>query len=227
MRKIHKLAAWAVVLVFLLSLSNAALAHDVPDFTRKGSITVSFDLPEDWYTYGTLTLIRVGDIADDNGSFYFQAAAAFADCGYSFEDVQSPDLAQQLADYASENAIEGVTQEIHENEDGTVTVTFSDLELGLYLAVQNKGAYGYRKLPPFLISTPYVVDGSYVYDVDAKAKSELEQDPTTFPTTTPTDPTLPQTGQYNWPVPVMAVLGVSLIAIGWILRTRKRESDEA
>ena len=41
----------------------------------------------------------------------------------------------------------------------------------------------------------------------------------------PQDPTLPQTGQLNWPVPVLAVSGVVLFTIGWLICfNRKKES---
>ena len=36
-----------------------------------------------------------------------------------------------------------------------------------------------------------------------------------------------QTGQMNWPIPVLCALGVLLIAAGWILMTKKRKNDRA
>ena len=42
---------------------------------------------------------------------------------------------------------------------------------------------------------------------------------------TPDKPVLPQTGQLNWPVPVLACSGVLLFAIGWVLnRQGKKQS---
>lgn len=35
---------------------------------------------------------------------------------------------------------------------------------------------------------------------------------------TPSQPTLPQTGQLWWPVPILAILGIGLFAIGWARR---------
>lgn len=40
---------------------------------------------------------------------------------------------------------------------------------------------------------------------------------------TPTDPTLPQTGTLNWPIPVMTVAGLLLVGLGWYLFSRKKE----
>jgi LPXTG-motif cell wall-anchored protein len=51
--------------------------------------------------------------------------------------------------------------------------------------------------------------------------------PTPTPTATPA-PVLPQTGQLNWPVPLLAVTGLSVFIIGWILRFgKKKENDES
>lgn len=45
------------------------------------------------------------------------------------------------------------------------------------------------------------------------------------PTPTPDIPKLPQTGQLNWPIPVLAGAGLCLILLGWALRCGKRKDD--
>lgn len=37
---------------------------------------------------------------------------------------------------------------------------------------------------------------------------------------------LPQTGQMNWPVPVLAVLGLGMFFAGWMLRFRRKKQNE-
>lgn len=37
---------------------------------------------------------------------------------------------------------------------------------------------------------------------------------------------LPQTGQLNWPVPVLALLGLGMFIIGWMLRYGRKRQDE-
>lgn len=39
-------------------------------------------------------------------------------------------------------------------------------------------------------------------------------------------PTLPQTGQMNWPVPVLTAAGLFVFTLGWIMRFGKRKDDE-
>ena len=43
----------------------------------------------------------------------------------------------------------------------------------------------------------------------------------------PTKPQLIQTGQLNWPIPVLAIVGILLFAFGLILIFKKRKSYES
>ena len=98
---------------------------------------------------------------------------------------------------------------------------FEDLTSGLYLIYQEKAADGYNKLAPFLVTVPY----QGVYDVTVDSKSELEREPTEpGPTEGDPDDKLPQTGQLNWPVPVMAAAGIILFLLGVVL-CREPERD--
>lgn len=55
---------------------------------------------------------------------------------------------------------------------------------------------------------------------------EIEPTPTPAPVPEePAVPTLPQTGQLNWPVPVLAGAGLALFAAGWVLRYGKKDDD--
>lgn len=210
-------------LLLLSSLPAAALAHPVPEEGRLCSITVTVRYDEKPVSGGTLTLFRVGEISERDGNYSFLPTGGFTEWGTSFADIQSPELAADLAAYAGSQNLSGTARLI-----GTSgSVMFSALEQGLYLLVQNTPAYGYSKLSPFLVSLPYLDEDEYIYDVTASAKSELEREPEpTEPPTTPTTPggNLPQTGQLWWPVPVLLLCGLLCIAVG--LFRRRRASDE-
>jgi LPXTG-motif cell wall-anchored protein len=108
---------------------------------------------------------------------------------------------------------------------------FNDLPTGLYLIIQEEAAEGFNPLGAFLVSVPYLENGEYRYHVTAAIKSELEREPETEPTTppptVPDDPKLPQTGQLNWPIPLMAVAGLGLFIAGSMLCFgKKRERYE-
>jgi hypothetical protein len=73
-------------------------------------------------------------------------------------------------------------------------------------------------------------NGEYQYHVTASIKSELEREPEPTepePTDPPDPPGLPQTGQLNWPIPLMVVAGLALFVVGWVLCFgKKREQYE-
>lgn len=214
MRKLFTLFAAALI---LLSLCVPAFAHDVPDENALGSIEVTVRYSGKPVSGGRLTCIRVGEVHEDDGNYSFQRVVD----GEPLEDIQDPELPQTLADFAKENKLTGTTLTV----GSAGTATFEDLELGLYLIIQETPAKGYSALKPFLVSVPYMVDGKYEYDVTAQVKSELERIPETTKAPAPTDPKLPQTGQLNWPVPVLVVLGLLLLAAGWVTRFGKRQNE--
>ena len=106
-------------------------------------------------------------------------------------------------------------------------VTFAPLDPGLYVVTQkqSQATEGFDAIQPFLISLPRWENGSYVYDLTAAPKVPLVPEetppppPPSEPTTPPPDdpPDIPQTGQLNWPVPVLAVSGMTLFILGWAL----------
>lgn len=220
--------ALAVFLLYIISYTTSitAYAYDVPDLSREGSVSVTMKEGETAVSGGTLTLYRVGDIYEDNGNYSFVLSGDFSGSKESLEDIQSATLAKSLADYAKNNKLTGITQIIG-NDGKTV---FTNLELGLYLLVQNKAAQGYNAVDPFLVSLPMMEDGTYIYNVDASPKVSTLQTTTTRPTK-PTQPAattstgtiitkLPQTGQLNWPIPVLVIAGLFLFSAGWIMRMR-------
>jgi hypothetical protein len=72
-------------------------AHDVPDMTRTGTISIIMHMGETLVPGGELTVYHVGVIDEDDGNYSFIPAGAFSNCVEAFQDVQSPELAQQLA----------------------------------------------------------------------------------------------------------------------------------
>lgn len=63
-------------------------------------------------------------------------------------------------------------------------------------------------------------------NVPAGYQVEYSVDGTNLVITNSALPPLIQTGQLNWPVPVMAGLGVLLFALGWIMRSTKRHEKK-
>lgn len=220
----HAISLILAVLV-LCTMRVAVLAHDVPDLSRSGSIEITMSTGTEPVPGGSLTIYRVGEIEEKDGNYSFVLTEAFRPSELELENLQSPQLAAALAEFVKKNPdIPGETGQI--GKDGRITFS---VELGLYLVIQQQAAEGYLPVSPFLVAVPNMENGSYVYGVDASPKVVLTPAPT-VPTPTepeptkPTGPQLPQTGQLDWPIPLLAVLGLSLFVVGWLIRFGGRKA---
>lgn len=219
-----------LTLVLLCTFSLTVSAHEVPDRTRPGSISVTMTYQGEPIPGGTLTIYRVAEVKTLDGDYFFEYTGDFAACTIPVEELDSADLPAELARIAKEKALTGITVAV----DAEGRARFPELELGLYLVIQEEAAEGFKKINPFLVSVPRNEDGRYVYDVDTAPKNlpGPETEPTEPPTdltepTRPDGPDLPQTGQTNWPIPVLTVAGLVLLTAGISLRVSgKRDEDE-
>ncbi len=207
-----RILLFAVVFLLLLGLSVGALAHAVPDLTQRGSIHITMRHGGNPVPGGMLTLHQVGKAAEADGNYFFLPAGDFEGLEIDLSDIHAKGLADKLYRYTQSDLLIGTTVEIGMD----AKVTFEDLEPGLYLLSQSTAAPGYSEIEPFLVSLPVLREGSYVYEVDASPKTELVPKPTE-----PGEPDIPQTGQLNWPVPVLTVAGLLLMTLGTILVRKK------
>lgn len=239
--------SFMLAVIFTCAMNVTAFAHDVPDMNREGTIEITMHRGDTAVGGGTLTLYRVGAVREEDGNYSFQLTDDFAGSDESLEDLQSVALAKKLAQYAKDYTIQGVTKEIGQNGQ----IVFDNLKLGLYLLVQENAAEGYFAAEPFLVSVPMMEDGQYIYKVNASPKVELEKETETeketeseeeteteketengtetVPSTeTPDEPSeeLEDTGQLNWPVPVLTMTGLVLFAAGWVLRFGQRKKTD-
>lgn len=217
--------------ILISALAVTAFAAEVPDLNRKGTISITMTYNDEIVPGGTLTLYHVAEVSVENHADYrYQYTQDYKDCLVSLEDLDSSATALALAEYTENNTIAGTTAEI--NAQGQVV--FTDLDLGLYLLIQQDAPDGYALVNPFLVSVPGRKDGSYIYDVDASPKLALEIVPTATPEPTPTPvptptppPDLPQTGLNQWPIPILAVGGLVLVVLGLVFYTAgKNKSHE-
>ena len=212
----------AVALLFALAV-NASAENSGPDLTQRGSLTFTMELGGEPLTKGNLNLYHVASIEMNEEYIYeFRLIDVLADDELSLENVNDPILADELLRRAKDSGLQSINAPIR---DGMVT--FQDLPTGLYLVWQGKEDVDQDLMPiqPFVISVPRLQGDVYVLDVVAAPKVPIETEPTQ-PTTPPPPPggDLPQTGQMNWPVPVMAVSGAVLMIIGWILCAGRKRS---
>lgn len=221
MRK--KISLVLLVFVLLVNLIAAVSAAEIPNPDKMGSITFTMVWNEEKLNSGSLTIYRVVDIREEDGNFSFGLVAQLEDSYLSLKDLDDPELAQNLCALARERGLTAITAPI---ENGKAV--FENLLPGLYVVTQTReeASDGFLPILPFLISLPQMVHNQYVYDLTALPKVTLEPAPTepSDPTdpTQPPPPDLPQTGQLNWPVPILAVSGFALFLLGWYLRFGKK-----
>lgn len=209
-----------LLLALCLLVLSALPAHavEIPDLDAQGSVQVQMKTDSTPVPGGSLTLYRVGAIVQTDTGFGFVPIGEFEGYPGTLEDLGKT-TAAELAKYAASNGISGEGKTI----DETGTAVFDPLEPGLYLLTQPKSGDGYLPADPFLVTLPMAQDGHYVYQVDASPKVTLHPAPTQ--PTQPGDPTLPQTGQLNWPIPVLVAAGAGCLIAGVILG--RKGKDEA
>ena len=155
--------------------------------------------------------------------------------------VMTESFAQSLAAYAAVNEVSGQTSQISSSGEAVLDAD----DQAVYIVTLTTEASGYEKIKPFTLVLPYVQDGQSMSQIIAKPKLEktTPSKPATPSTpsvpnslysssvstssrqnvpTLPQSPRLPQTGQLNWPIPLLALLGMALFMWGWA-QERKRQ----
>lgn len=217
----NRIAVLLTVLAVMLFLTVPISAQELPDPQRTGSLTLWLAFDGQPLDGGSLTLYRVGELSVTDGNAGFLPVRELED-GPALTELNDPGLARELASLAQSRNLSGIQEEILMG-----WVTFSPLEPGLYVVTQqqSQATEGFDAIQPFLISLPRWENGNYVYDLTASPKVPLVPEetppppPPSEPTTPPPDdpPGIPQTGQLNWPIPVLAAAGMTLFILGWTL----------
>lgn len=300
MKKRRKILMLLVCFVFILAFSVPVLAAEkTVDFSKKGSISITLKDSADENKVvkeSSFTLYKVGSLAEKNNNLIFELTSDFKESGIQIENLQTEGLAKDLLLYAQNRGVIGIIEDANENG----TVNFNNLELGLYLVVQNGNVSGYYAINPFIVSVPMsnTDNTGWVYHIDASPKIQVAPEepvdlsvkkvwedgnsktrPTSVAIQLLKDGTsvaetiylneennwsyswedlssehtwnikeanvpkgytvsykntdnvvivtntasLIQTGQLNWPVPVLAAMGTVLIIVGYLLNHTKRK----
>ena len=146
-----------------------------PDYSRKGSVTLDILLADGTpVPGGTLTAYLVGMAREDDGNNDFVYVEPFGPEGTIIEagiinnaENGAPELAAAFAGKAG--GATGKTVTVGNNG----RAVFSDLQLGLYLIVQDTPAAGYEPIRSFLVTVPMWDGKALVYDVYANPKPSI------------------------------------------------------
>ena len=223
-------AVMCLAMIFASFTPLTAAAEEVsemPDLNRKGSLSITFTYEGKPISDGNeVGIYKVADVVEDSG-YKFVWKEDFASIGEMPENLDNvnAELASKLNKFAQEKALSLEQGSRALDEDGNVT--FSDLELGLYLVVHTKKTQITLKdktkvtytINPFLISVPQTEGGKLIYDISTKPKVSPEKD-TVPPKIPPKPPRLPQTGQLWWPVMGLGAIGVLFVCVGLMRKSK-------
>ena len=214
----------ALVLLFVLAVNASAASEILP--LGKGSLTLVMSYDGQALKDGSVNILRIGSVEEvDKKKYDFRIFAPLGRESITQEELYDPDVAKELLKTGKKQYTENILSA--PVLDGSVV--FKDLDSGLYVVWQEEAdaCNGLSAFQPFLISVPRWQYDHYDLNVVAAPKVPMNPEPFEPPPPPPPPPELPKTGQLNWPIPVMAVLGAMLMVIGLILcRNRKRDGYE-
>ena len=146
----------------LLPKSAVAFATDnTVDLSRTGSLSITLRESDGSHAAmqgGTFCIYEVAQAEIENANFAYIPTEDFEESGADLSDLNAPGLAEHLAAYAAAEHLSGLVDTT--GADGRVT--FSDLQLGLYLVMQKGTVPGYYQVSPFLVTVP-LMDGNVNY----------------------------------------------------------------
>lgn len=223
-----RILSLCIALLLLFQVLPSVNASPEIDPEQSGSISIQISYAGKPVSGGSITLYHAATLGADAA---FVPVPKFAECDVDLNGTITASAARKLANYADAHAVSGTDAAL--GADGHAS--FRDLKAGLYLIVQKEPAKGYLSFNPVVIGIPTVIGERCYYDVDASPKVAPEPEPTdpTMPDdpttpTTPKPPGLPQTGQRNWPIPVLAICGLALIIMGlYLCFGRKKRHGQA
>lgn len=226
-------AAVSVLLVMFFSLipafaaSSGSIQLSCVYHDEKGNVPLAGD---------TYSLVMIADAAVDlsNNTVSYQTKADFMSYDCNWHDCTSSQLqkkADELKQFVTENSVPAQTKET----DAEGQALFDDLNPGLYLVFRSKTASGNKKYTdmPMLITVPQVTAGAAYYQVEAYPKFSVEGTTPDNPfhpqdnPNHPSEPTLPNTGQLIWPIPILLSLGILMLGMGIAINKRtEQEKNE-
>ena len=199
---------------------------------------------------GELTLYQVASVKRTNGNLYFDYTGDFTGCGVVLGDLSDSTLADQLVKYLPAVPAIAAQQDVNEEGYADITKLPQGLYLVVqteashgYEAIKpflvsipmpdgDNWIYDVDATPKVgatIPETPDIPDTPVSPDSPDNPVSPGTPDNPVSPgnpdnpvsPSNPDKPVLPQTGQLNWPVPVLAVSGVLLFAAGWVLNKKE------
>lgn len=195
--------------LFIIFCSTLVLAQ------TTGTINFSAVCESEKISNMEVAIYKIGVLNNDK----FEFTQDFADC-----NLDKDDLSEENIKRFEEFAINNVTKKEIKTTDSNGRFKQAEMELGTYLLVQNNRK-DYCTMQTMLINIPEVTsDGETNYIVNAEPKISLQKlDEKKEDNTIIEEPNLPYTGTLGWLVSVLAVSGIVIFAVAWIVFYSKKK----
>lgn len=160
---------WLLGISFMFVLPVSA---NTVDFNRKGSIT--FELIDQEHNEkiadANIEIVKIADARVDlNSNLYYEYVSSLTECNVDIKDVTKIDV-NELASCINDN-----TQRLSSISDNNGKVSFSNLDLGLYLIRQTNKLNKYTSIDSYLVTLPTIENNDWIYDIYSIPKTEIQK----------------------------------------------------
>lgn len=167
---VRKLILICVSLLLIFTCCDTAFAEDF-DRNKRGSISVTLteQKQNEPIVGAELSVYHIANVTINwEGNLIYEYTKDFKKMNVAMEDAE---LVAKMDAYILHHNIPSV--KIVTDAEGTAVC--NDLPLGLYFMKQTGTVEGFAPCTPFLVTVPSKDGDSYVYDVNASPKTEVER----------------------------------------------------
>lgn len=160
-----------ILLVFLLlGITNVNATSNIVDISKKGSLNIRLSTNNSEVIKDTeITIYKVGEAAIENSNLIFKNVLEIDSCKIDF--TKDKNITSSMVECIQNTSVKKETNKT--DRDGKVS--FTNLDLGLYLVVQASDVKGYSKIDPYLAMIPREIDNNWTYDIVSMPKTEIYQ----------------------------------------------------
>lgn len=157
-----------ITLCLLMISTNYVYASNTVDFSMKGSVKITLEehTEETFIEGAELSMYKIGDALSENGNLVFKYTSDMGSCTGEITSEANPSDIVKCMDTEKLNTYEDIT-------DSNGTITFTNVDLGVYLIMQTGSVKGYSSIDPFLVMLPFTEDNDWKYDVVTLPKSDI------------------------------------------------------
>lgn len=159
-----------LTVLLLLGVSNVSANSNIIDISKKGSLNISLSTNDSEVIKGAeITIYKVGDVVVENSNLIFKNVPEINLCKIDFTKVEN--ITTSMVECVQNTSVEKET----DMTDSEGKVSFTNLDLGLYLVVQTNEVKGYSKIDSYLTMIPEEIDNKWIYNITSTPKIEIHQ----------------------------------------------------